>query len=183
MYSPFYPLQCCCSRLPVCTAPRRIIARGGMCSPCGVYWPNHIYTHTHAPTRTFYSPVLSVGSSFKLLLSIVIVIRYRTQNDDDRDRGVDLYGVALTTTRLAEGDVLMLLPTRVSCLPPCAFTVSCPPVGVLFEARVCQQIPSSTSFPLALSRANLILVCCSLQFPSSSKRWPSTLVLWFSFLS
>lgn len=116
----------------------------------------HLHTHTLPRARSilpFFPLVPPSNSGLHPLLSIVIVIRYRTQNDDDRDRGVDRYGVALTTTRFAEGDVLMLLPTRVSCLPPCAFAVSCPPVGVLFEARVCQQIPSSTSFPLALSKS------------------------------
>lgn len=179
----------CCSRLPVCTAPLRIIARGGMCSVWRLLAKPH--THTYAPTRTFYSPAFrSVGSSFKLrspsldrdpileLKTMMIAI-------------VAIYGVALTT-RFAEGDdVDVVADTRF--FPPrrgAFLAVSCPPVGVLFQDSCANKFPPPARrfLPISdrLSRVNVILVCCSLlQFPSSSKRCPQRYVvgLFFFLLS
>lgn len=181
----------CCSRLPVCTAPLRIIARGGICSVWRLLAKPH--THTYAPTRTFYSPAFrSVGSSFKLrspsldrdpileLKTMMIAI-------------VAIYGVALTT-RFAEGDdVDVVADTRF--FPPavapflpylallwgCSFKTRVPTSFLLLHVVSYQCIPTSDR----LSRVNVILVCCSLQFPSSSNRCPQRYVvgLFFFLLS
>lgn len=138
----------CCSRLPVCTAPLRIIARGGICSVWRLLAKPH--THTYAPTRTFYSPAFrSVGSSFK-----------RRSPSLDRDPILELktmmiaivaiYGVALTT-RFAEGDdVDVVADTRF--FPP-AVAPFLPYLALLLllSRLVCQQVSSScTSFPTNL---------------------------------
>lgn len=105
---------------------------------------------------------------------------------------VAIYGVALTT-RFAEGDVDVDVVADTRFFPPrrgAFLAVSCPPVGVLFQDSCANKFPPPARrfLPISdrLSRANVILVCCSLlQFPSSSKRCPQRWVvgLFFFLLS
>lgn len=96
---------------------RCALSHAAECVPCGVYWPKP--THTGSGAHVLFArlvPMVPLSNCGHPLLAID-VIRYRTHNDDDRDRG-EIYGVALRT-RFAEGDVDAVTDTRfLSALAP-----------------------------------------------------------------
>lgn len=125
---------------------RCALSHAAECVPCGAYWPNHKHTHTHAhaPTRTFYSSAfrwLVPPSNSGHPLSIdVIVIRYRTQNDDDRDlwcRVDDALCGGLDVDVVADTRFLPAapLPWRLSC------PVSCPSCGGALSSSCANEFP------------------------------------------